>query len=99
MYSRSPRRAATGAAIVTAVLCGCSDSERPPTGIAPAAATANRSPGRVQCAPDNARLTLPSGFCAVVVADLTENGTAAPARHLAITPAGDIFVAINAPGN
>jgi len=99
MYSRSPRRAATGAAIVTAVLCGCSDSERAPTGIVPAAATANRSPGRVQCAPDNARLTLPPGFCAVVVADLTENGTAAPARHVAITPAGDIFVAINAAGN
>src|SRR2546421_2424817 len=41
------------------------------------------------CDPGNAGLTLPDGFCAVVVAD--QVGTA---RHLAVAPNGDLFVAI-----
>src|SRR2546430_15894356 len=41
------------------------------------------------CDPGNAGLTLPEGFCAVVVAD--QVGTA---RHLAVAPNGDLFVAI-----
>ena len=46
------------------------------------------------CDPDNGGLTLPEGFCAVVVAE--EVG---PARHLAVAPNGDIFVALrNVPG-
>src|SRR5688572_14362276 len=49
------------------------------------------------CDPDSGGLTLPAGYCAKVVAD--EVGTA---RHLAVAPNGDIFVAIrnmpNAPG-
>jgi glucose/arabinose dehydrogenase len=55
--------------------------------------------GRVRCDADNAGITLPPGFCALVVADLTENGQPAPARHMAVTPNGDVFVAINAPDN
>jgi glucose/arabinose dehydrogenase len=51
------------------------------------------------CASDNGGITLPSGFCAVVVADLTSSGAAARARHIAVTPSGDLFVAINSPGN
>jgi glucose/arabinose dehydrogenase len=43
------------------------------------------------CDPDNGGLTLPSGFCAAVVADGL--GTA---RHLAIAPNGDAYVAIQA---
>jgi glucose/arabinose dehydrogenase len=54
---------------------------------------------RVECAPDNGGITLPEGFCAVVVADLTMDGEPARARHLAVTPSGDIFVAINSPRN
>jgi len=41
------------------------------------------------CDPDNGGITLPAGFCAVVVAD--QVGTA---RHLVVAPNGDLFVAI-----
>lgn len=54
---------------------------------------------RIACDADNAGITLPPGFCAVVVADLVVDGRPAAARHLAVTPAGDIFVAINSPRN
>jgi glucose/arabinose dehydrogenase len=54
---------------------------------------------REHCAADNAGITLPSGFCAIVVADLTVDGEPARARHLAVTPTGDVFVAINSPRN
>ena len=44
----------------------------------------------VTCDPDNGGLTLPTGFCAVVVArDLGR------ARHMAQRPNGDLYVAIN----
>ncbi len=45
------------------------------------------------CDPDNGGLTLPQGFCAVVVADQV----AAP-RHLAVAPNGDLFVALESRG-
>jgi glucose/arabinose dehydrogenase len=41
------------------------------------------------CDPGNAGLTLPEGFCAVVVADQV-----GAARHLTVAPNGDVFVAI-----
>jgi len=41
------------------------------------------------CDPDNGGITLPAGFCAVVVADQV----GAP-RHLAVGPNGDLFVAL-----
>ena len=41
------------------------------------------------CAVDNAGLTLPEGFCAQVVAD-----SIGGARHIAIAPNGDLFVAL-----
>src|SRR4051812_15053365 len=53
----------------------------------------------IVCDANNGGITLPSGFCAVVVADLTNNGQPAAARHMAITPNGDLFVAINSPSN
>jgi len=53
----------------------------------------------VRCDADNAGLTLPAGFCALVVADLVEDGQPAAARHMAVTPNGDVFVAINSPNN
>ena len=50
-----------------------------------------------KCAADNAGLTLPAGFCALVVADQL-----GAARHLTVAPNGDVFVAIagrrDAPG-
>src|SRR5947209_15306629 len=90
MYSRSARRGARAATVLGAGLCaflaGCSDQQRLPTSVAAKAASGDRAPNKVQCAADNAHLTLPPGFCVVVVADLTENGAPAAARHLAITP-------------
>lgn len=54
-----------------------------------------RTPGAERCAPDNGGITLPPDFCAIVVADLVSGGQPARARHMAVTPSGDIFVAIN----
>jgi glucose/arabinose dehydrogenase len=43
----------------------------------------------VQCAPDNGGITLPTGFCAAVVADQVGR-----ARHIVATPNGSLYVAI-----
>jgi len=51
-----------------------------------------QEPPPPDCDPDNGGLTLPAGFCALVVADL--GGTP---RHVAVRPNGDIFVAMYAP--
>lgn len=45
--------------------------------------------GPAPCDPDNGGITLPEGFCATVVAD-----SLGPARHLVVSPNGDIFIAI-----
>jgi glucose/arabinose dehydrogenase len=71
--------------LLLAVITACTDSTGPSES--------------VTCSPDNGGITLPDGFCAVVVADLLSNGQPARARHMAVTPNGDIFVAINSPGN
>jgi glucose/arabinose dehydrogenase len=48
----------------------------------------------IQCDPDNGGLTLASGFCALVVAK-----DVGRARHMAVRPNGDLYVAIdNGPG-
>ena len=62
--------------IVVGLLAGLSLSAYPPT----------RLPA---CDSDNGGLTLPPGFCAVVVAD----NVGAP-RHLVVAPNGDLFVAL-----
>jgi glucose/arabinose dehydrogenase len=58
-------------------------------------AVALNAADRPKCDPDNGGLTLPSGFCALVVADGV--GTA---RHMAVGENGDVYVAIrgNNPG-
>jgi len=48
-----------------------------------------RAQSTLACRTDNAGLTLPEGFCAVIVAD--EVGRA---RHIAVAPNGDVFVAL-----
>jgi glucose/arabinose dehydrogenase len=54
----------------------------------------------VQCTPGNGGITLPAGFCASLFADLLLiDGDTARLRHMVVTPAGDLFVAINSPGN
>src|SRR6187455_3367449 len=45
------------------------------------------------CDPDNGGITLPQGFCAAVAA--TDVG---PARHLAVAPNGDLYVATESRG-
>lgn len=46
------------------------------------------------CDPENGGITLPEGFCAIVVAD-----SVGPARHLDVAANGDVFVALrNVPG-
>ncbi len=52
-----------------------------------ASAAAGR--GRAACAPDNGGITLPAGFCAVVVAD-----DVGRPRHVAVAPGGDVYVAL-----
>jgi glucose/arabinose dehydrogenase len=47
---------------------------------------------QLRCAADNAGLTLPDGFCAVVVAEGLGR-----ARHIAVAANGDVFVAVQAP--
>jgi glucose/arabinose dehydrogenase len=84
-------------AIVTAV-SACTDAPTAPVPLDVSAVASRVSP-RVQCDPDNAGITLPPGFCAVVVADLVIDDAPARARHLAVTPSGEIFVAINSPRN
>jgi glucose/arabinose dehydrogenase len=42
-----------------------------------------------ECDPDNGGITLPEGFCAQVVTD-----DIGPARHLAVAPNGDVYVAV-----
>ena len=44
---------------------------------------------RPACDADNGGITLPDGFCALVVAD-----SLGPARHITVAPNGDLFVAI-----
>lgn len=43
----------------------------------------------IECAEDDGSITLPAGFCATVFADGLGR-----ARHLAVSPSGDVFVAI-----
>ncbi|HKJ03578.1 MAG TPA: hypothetical protein VJ997_14015, partial [Longimicrobiales bacterium] len=66
-----------------------------PAADAPAAATATAaaggtpSPLAARCAPDNGGITLPDGFCAIVVTDSLPG-----ARHLVVADNGDVFVAL-----
>jgi glucose/arabinose dehydrogenase len=53
------------------------------------ACPSEEAPG-VVCAEDNGSLELPDGFCATVFAD--EVGRA---RHIAVTPSGDVYIAIS----
>ena len=59
---------------------------------------ARHSAVRWMCDDDNGGLTLPGGFCAVVVYDAkTATGAPARIRHIAVAPNGDVFVANQSP--
>jgi glucose/arabinose dehydrogenase len=85
------------------VLAACAEAPTAPPDVAPVGVDAassgsgdhRRGKGKLRCDADNGGITLPAGFCAVVVADLVDS----LARHIAVTPSGDVFVAINSPRN
>src|SRR6186713_600924 len=96
-YQMKVQRVAT-AVLMLAVATACTDEPTAPE--SPARVNRNGvSANAAACASDNAGLTLPHDFCAVVFADIVVNGQPAAARHMAITPKGDVFVAINSPRN
>ena len=87
-----------------ALIGACTERPTEPRSVAPTNADRGgmeeeHRVGKVRCDADNAGITLPPGFCALVVADLVEDGQPAQARHVAVTPNGDLFVAINSPNN
>jgi glucose/arabinose dehydrogenase len=84
--------------VLSAAACSEDDAVSP-VQLGDTTSAALRTPGRDKCAPDNGGITLPPDFCAIVVADLKLGGSPAAARHLAVTPSGDVFVAINSPRN
>ena len=86
------------AVAISFALTACTDAPTAPArlDISP---VAGRVSSAIQCDPDNGGISLPAGFCAVVVADLVMDGRPALARHMAVTPSGDVFVAINSPRN
>jgi glucose/arabinose dehydrogenase len=95
----------TAAALLVA-MAACAEAPTAPTGAASpedadiASEHGGKGKGKLKCDPGNGGITLPAGFCAVVVADLVNDaGQPALARHLAVTPSGDVFVAINSPRN
>src|SRR5688572_11582469 len=98
----------TGHSVRTAVglllvLTACAETPTAPPDVAPVGVDAassgsgnqGKGKGKLRCDSDNGGITLPPGFCAVVVADLVDS----LARHIAVTPSGDVFVAINSPRN
>ncbi|GMV06008.1 MAG: gluconolaconase [Gemmatimonadota bacterium] len=67
--------------------CAPGDTEAPAA--ASVAAAGSPSPLSARCADDNGGITLPEGFCAIVVTDSLPG-----ARHLAVASNGDVFVAL-----
>ncbi len=85
---------------LTIFATACADAPTTTNDVASVTIAADRrAAGRVECSPGNGGITLPPGFCAAVVADLVVDGRPAAARHMAVTPSGDVFVAINSPRN
>lgn len=87
------RRIMTAAAGLIA-LGACQDAPSAPAGaIAPTATVADRNDAKhTRCDADNGGITLPSGFCATVVADHVGQ-----ARHVSVSDRGDIYIAIGSP--
>ena len=97
MRSRLKSLPIHGSIALMAMLAACSEPIAPPVAdVALSSATTDqhrggdeksddRRRGRVRCDADNGGITLPAGFCAVVVADRL-----GAARHMAVTPNGDV---------
>lgn len=59
-----------------------------------AAVTATTTAGAAECDPGDGGLSLPEGFCALVVAD-----DLGPARHVTVTEQGDLYIALRDRGD
>ena len=83
-HSLDPRAPAAAAVAALIVAAGCATNntnlEQQTASSANAAAT---------CAADNAGITLPPGFCAMIFAD-----SVGPARYITVAPNGDVYVAL-----
>ncbi|MGH7445533.1 MAG: PQQ-dependent sugar dehydrogenase [Longimicrobiales bacterium] len=82
-----------GAAWCALVVMGCDTGSTADDASAEQADTAAATASALACDEDNGGLTLPAGFCALVVIDDAAAGEAR-ARHIAVAPNGDIFVAV-----
>ena len=92
--SGKPHWFALTAAGLSGLTIACTDATSPTSPPADRANAARATASSIECDPDNAGLTLPSGFCALAVAK-----NVGRARHMAVRPNGDLYVAIdNAPG-
>jgi hypothetical protein len=77
----------------TFATAGCSESLDPALQQAAASTTLEKKSAAADpslCADDNGGLTLPNGFCAVIVAS-----NVGRARHMAVRANGDLYVAID----
>ena len=83
------RSAAFGVISTTLACASTSSSSTTSTSIGVGPATTPAGGARVACATGLVGITLPPGFCATVFAD-----SLGPARHMAVAPNGDVFVAI-----
>lgn len=73
--------------LLTLAVTACRVTDRSPGGTAARDSTTAAPDTSGSCAARDATLTLPPGFCAAIVAD-----SIGGARHLAVTPDGDVFV-------
>jgi len=81
-----------GVVLATALtLAACSGGEETSPPGAPGGSSDRGTAGLVDaCDPDDGGISLPPGFCAIVVAEV------GPARHLDVAENGDVFVALSA---
>ncbi len=88
-FARSP---VLSVFVAAAVIAACSPTQGDSDAAAQVgtdAGTPGQSAATVTCDPQNGGITLPQGFCATVFAD-----DVGAARHMAIAPNGDVFVAL-----
>lgn len=90
--TRGAHRRAVASLALSMAVAACADRATGPSSLeeAPDVALNRSGAARVECAADNGGITLPSGFCASVVADQVGR-----ARHLGVSRDGDIYVAID----
>src|SRR5690349_1132960 len=90
----SIRIAAPIGAGLSALTMACSDPTSAGTSVPVPVTDAQVAATTIQCDRDNAGLKLPAGFCALAVVK-----NVGRARHMAVRPNGDVYVAIdNTPG-